>query len=116
MCNDYNFRYLKDDTDLINHLNSSNVWNKSPNVIIITEFEKYIKEFNTSVISFIWSILLNAARVLSEKHNNNTKVIVAYNCLENLEIISQIYFKHYFPLTDGTDTQEDVDKVINVFR
>nr|CAI5860618.1 unnamed protein product [Callosobruchus analis] len=114
------FLYLRDLKDLIMHLNGIHLWNKSPSIIILSQFKTYLevpgKGDNNFLAAFILTSLLDSAGVCSRKNKKKSLVLTCAEDVPNthqFQILFDMYFSHSVQKMDEDNT---VDIIIKLYE
>ncbi|KAF2883150.1 hypothetical protein ILUMI_23018 [Ignelater luminosus] len=98
------FLYLKDQQDLLTHLNGIHLWHKFPQLIILNGFEHYSmmlsSDYNLSNAAFTLASLLDATSTCALKHSS-MKAYLLVACVvpppdryAHLDTLTSLYFPH----------------------
>ncbi|KAJ8956979.1 hypothetical protein NQ318_012143 [Aromia moschata] len=95
--------YLKDYKDLLSHLNSVHLWHKIPNIIILSDFDKYCNLYsdcyNPILSALVSATLLDSISVCSKKKQKPCYLICTCSPAENsytdrFQVLRDMYFPH----------------------
>nr|CAH7723042.1 unnamed protein product [Callosobruchus chinensis] len=114
------FRYLRDPKDLMTQLNGIHLWNKSPSIIIVSQFKAYVqvpgKDNNNFLAAFILTSLLDSAAVCSRKNKKKSLVLTCADDVPNIkefQILFDMYFSHSVQKMDDDNT---VDRIVKLYN
>ncbi|KAF5287305.1 hypothetical protein FQR65_LT02178 [Abscondita terminalis] len=95
------FLYLKEESDLLLHLNSVHLWHKYPQVIIVDSFEEYCSE-NDIVNAFVMSSVLDASASCARR-SRSKKSYVLVNSSKSYTNLVDMYFPRSLTFTSEED-------------
>lgn len=77
---------MKDVEELSTYLNSIQSWHKIPRLIVVSNFEQYMKlddeHFNSVNAAYIFALLLDAAATCAKKMNSTVRILIGCNVVE----------------------------------
>ncbi|KAK4873377.1 hypothetical protein RN001_015406 [Aquatica leii] len=95
------FLYLKEESDLLTHLNRVHLWHKYPQVIIINSFETYCKD-NALMNAFIVSSAFDAVSSCARRHSlKKAHLVIASR--ETYHNLTDMYFPRVFAFTNDDE-------------
>ncbi|KAF5286097.1 hypothetical protein FQA39_LY16443 [Lamprigera yunnana] len=108
------FLYLKDVSDVLNHLSNIHLWHQCPQVLIINSFENYYSD-NHSYNAYMLSMIIDAGMACARKHScHRSYVVVFYNktvsC--NFQHLLDLYIRHVLKYTNDYELLMRLEKDI----
>lgn len=120
----FNFSYLKDRRDLINHLNGIHLWHKLPDIVIVAGFDRYIElysdTYNSCRGAHLATSLVDALSVCAKKNQNNSFLILAatlppQECTRRFQIFLDIYFPNFIWHHDHGEKNRVLKQINNLY-
>lgn len=112
-------RYLKCD-DLISHLSGIHMWNKPPQVIIVSKFEEYCnstkQNFDVHIAAQISAMLLDAASTCAKKYGDKELLLVACNRWHSsVQTLVDLYYENII-CCDGNDCDAVFEEIKQILK
>ncbi|VEN43067.1 unnamed protein product [Callosobruchus maculatus] len=112
------FLYLRNLKDLITELNGIHLWNKSPSIIILSQFKTYVQvpveDPKNFLAAFILTSLLDSAAVCSKKNKKKSLILTCTEDVSNMnkfQILFDMYFSHSVQKIDEDNTVDTIVKI-----